>query len=107
MPNPFGPWEDRGFTVYLMTEWKNGKTAEVRTPDYVRDNIHPDLLGGVYSKFAEQVIATPRGLIKANPSGYVESQGNFAKRVAREVAARTGWPCVLEEIGRASCRERV
>jgi UDP-glucose 4-epimerase len=70
--------------------------AEVRTPDYIRDNIHPDLLGGVYSKFAEQVFAAPCGLIKTNPSGYVETQGSFAKRVAREVAARTGWPCGLE-----------
>jgi UDP-glucose 4-epimerase len=33
MPNPFGPWEDRGFTLYLMTaweKWKSGRSADTR-----------------------------------------------------------------------------
>src|SRR5882672_9355262 len=44
LPNPFGPWEEPRFTSYLMTTWKSGKTAEVRTPSYVRDNCHVSLL---------------------------------------------------------------
>ena len=36
------------------------------------------------------------GCAKTNPSGYVEKQGQFAQRIAREVKARTGWACELE-----------
>jgi nucleoside-diphosphate-sugar epimerase len=96
IPNPFGPWEEPRFTAYLMNTWKDGKTAQVMTPDYIRDNIHVDLLAAVYARFSRQLGAAGDGCIKANPSGYVESQGAFASRVAREVKARTGWPCALD-----------
>ena len=43
IPNPFGPFEEPPFTCYLMQSWRDGKTPSVRTPDYVRDNIHADL----------------------------------------------------------------
>jgi hypothetical protein len=33
---------------------------------------------------------------KINPSGYVESQGDFAIRFAREISKRTGFECLLE-----------
>jgi UDP-glucose 4-epimerase len=36
------------------------------------------------------------GFIKTNPGGYIEKQGQFAQRVAREVRERTGWACELE-----------
>jgi nucleoside-diphosphate-sugar epimerase len=96
IPNPFGPWEEPRFTAYLMNAWKEGKTAQVMTPDYIRDNIHVDLLAAVYARFSNQLGAANTGCVKANPSGYVESQGAFASRVAREVKIRTGWPCALE-----------
>jgi hypothetical protein len=35
-------------------------------------------------------------LIRINPSGYAEKQGEFARRVAREIRARRGWACDLE-----------
>jgi UDP-glucose 4-epimerase len=100
IPNPFGPWEEPRFTTYLMRTWKQGKVASVKTPDYLRDNIHADLLTRVYLLFLEQMRAhaerpeTPYR--KINPSGYVESQGAFAERVAREMRPRTGWACGLE-----------
>ena len=95
IPNPFGPMEDPRFTAYLMRTWKEGKPAGVKTPDYVRDNIHADLLAGVYQQFAERVAGSTERLCKMNPSGYIESQGAFALRVAREVKERTKWSCEL------------
>jgi len=96
IPNPFGPWEEPRFTAYLMNTWKQVQTAKVQTPDYVRDNIHVGLLAAAYAKVAEQVVAAPNAVSKLSPSGYVETQGAFAQRVAREVQARTRWPCALE-----------
>jgi nucleoside-diphosphate-sugar epimerase len=98
IPNPFGPFEEPRFTAYLMKTWKQGQVAAVKTPDYVRDNIHVDLLAGVYVRFAEKMSAPneTQGVLKVNPSCYVESQGAFAERVAREVQSRTGWACGLD-----------
>jgi UDP-glucose 4-epimerase len=96
IPNPFGPYEEPRFTTYLMNTWKQGKVASVKTPDYVRDNIHVDLLTGTYVRFVGQVCDGRPGAVKLNPSGYAESQGAFAERVAREVRPRTGWACALE-----------
>jgi nucleoside-diphosphate-sugar epimerase len=95
-PNPFGPWEEPRFTGYLMNTWKARQAAQVKTPDYVRDNIHIDLLAAVYLGFAAQVAGLRAGALKTNPSGYTEAQGVFAQRVAREVRARTGWACAVE-----------
>jgi nucleoside-diphosphate-sugar epimerase len=96
IPNPFGPFEEPRFTAYLMKNWRDGKIAEVKTPDYVRDNIHVDLLAAAYAKFAARVGNANEPLLKINPSGYIEKQGEFALRVAREVKARTGWNCELK-----------
>jgi len=93
IPNPFGPFEEARFTAYLMRDWQAGKMAEVKTPDYVRDNIHVDLLALAYAAFVSRVAAAKAPLLKINPSGYVESQGEFTQRVAREVKIRTGWAC--------------
>jgi len=94
--NPFGPFEEPRFTAYLMRMWKSGKAASVKTPDYLRDNIHVDLLSRLYVQFAARVQGLGAGFAKISPSGYVETQGVFAQRVAREVRARLGWDCELE-----------
>ncbi len=96
IPNPFGPFEEPRFTAYLMKNWREGKTACVKTPDYLRDNIHVDLMAMAYANFVNRVLAQKSGTIKINPSGYVEKQGEFAQRVAREVRQRLGWECRLE-----------
>jgi len=96
IPNPFGPFEEPRFTAYLMRTWRDGRPAEVKTPDYLRDNIHVDLLTAVYVRFVDRVAGLPGGGVKVNPSGYVETQGTFAQRVAREVKSRTGWACELK-----------
>ncbi len=90
--NPFGPFEEPRFCAYLMRQWQAGQMAEVRTPAYVRDNIHVDLLAGAYAVFAERTAAGP-GFARANPSGYVETQGAFAERFAREIGRRTSLDC--------------
>jgi nucleoside-diphosphate-sugar epimerase len=95
IPNPFGPWEDPRFISYLARTWSTGQVATVRTPDYIRDNIHVSLLSAAYVEFAEH-LPHAAAFTKLNPSGYVESQGAFAERVAREMRSRTSWACDLE-----------
>jgi UDP-glucose 4-epimerase len=89
IPNPFGPYEEARFCTFLINTWRKGEIAEVRVPSYVRDNIHVGLLAKVYAEFAG---ATAAGspFARANPSGYVETQGAFALRYAGEVAPRLG-----------------
>jgi len=92
VPNPFGPFEEPRFPAYLLRQWQAGQDAQIRTPAYVRDNIHGDLLAGAYAAFAAKV-ASGSGFMRTNPSGYVETQGAFAERFAREIGARTGLDC--------------
>ena len=94
IPNPFGPFEEPRFCAYLLRQWRAGQAAEVRTPAYVRDNIHVDLLAGAYAVFAERVAART-GVMRTAPSGYVETQGAFATRFAAEIGRRTGLDCGL------------
>lgn len=96
IPNPFGPQEEFRFTSYLAKEWAAGRRPVVGTPVYVRDNIHVSLLARAYLRACETLPDAP-GLTRAAPSGYVESQGAFARRVAREIGARTGWACEVGE----------
>ena len=94
IPNPFGPFEEPRFTAYLVKNWFAGKTPSVETPAYVRDNIHVDLLAKSYAEFVES--APNSGLSHMAPSGYVESQGAFALRFAREMKPRLNLPCDVE-----------
>lgn len=87
IPNPFGPFEEPRFCAYLIKTWREGKAAEVRTPRYVRDNIHVSLLAKVYAGFARATVGGP-AFGRASPTGYVESQGEFAQRFAAEMGPR-------------------
>ncbi len=93
IPNPFGPYEEPRFTHYLMRNWFVGETAVVNTPLYVRDNIHVSLLARMYAQY---VISLADGITRTNPSGYVESQGAFTKRVADEMRNRLSLKCAFE-----------
>lgn len=92
IPNPFGPYEEPRFTAYLVRTWKAGQTPSVNTPRYVRDNIHVSLLAAAYADFAAGLPGAP-GLVRRNPSGYVETQGAFARRFAEAMAPRLGLEC--------------
>ena len=95
IPNPFGPFEESRFTTYLVRSWYQGQTPSINSPAYVRDNIHASLLAKAYVRFLD---AVERGEAadKVNPSGYVESQGMFSRRFAREMQPRLGFDCPLE-----------
>jgi nucleoside-diphosphate-sugar epimerase len=93
--NPFGPYEEPRFTDYLMRSWCCGEAVRVATPRYVRDNIHVDLLAKAYAAFVAGR-DRPGALRRIAPSGYPESQGTFARRVAGEVAPRLGLACAIE-----------
>ena len=92
IPNPFGPFEEPRFCNYLVQSWLKAEVPTVRTPLYVRDNIHVDLLASAYAAFVTSV-PSQNDVIKFNPSFYVESQGAFAVRFAAEMAPRLGIPC--------------
>lgn len=95
MPNPFGEFESKGFTSYLVKNWMNGLVPSVRTPDYVRDNIPVSLLAKCYEGFVSSL--GPESVAsKFNPSGFVSSQGEFAQRFANEMLPRLKIPCPLE-----------
>jgi nucleoside-diphosphate-sugar epimerase len=93
IPNPFGPYEEPRFTHYLIKSWFAGAKPPVNTPAYVRDNIHVSLLAKVYAHF---VATMADGISRINPSGYIESQGSFAHRLAGEMRGRLGLKCELE-----------
>jgi UDP-glucose 4-epimerase len=95
IPNPFGPLEEARFTSYLLNSWLTGEVPVVRTPEYVRDNIHVSLLARAYVAFASGLGDEP-GLTAFNPSEYRESQRAFSVRVANEMESRLGRPCPVE-----------
>jgi len=97
IPNPFGPLDKPGFTTYLLDTWSTGARAQVRTPEYVRDNIPVDRLALEYVGACDQMLATPPERWEwVEPAGFQEPQGVFARRFADEVRSRTGWACELE-----------
>ena len=93
--NPFGPLEEPRFTAYLMKNWFAGNTPAVNTPAYVRDNIHVSLLALAYREFAENLLSGA-SLQRSNPSGYVETQGEFAERFAAAMRERLDLSCELD-----------
>ena len=95
IPNPFGPYEEPRFTSYLARTWYKGETPAIKTPDYVRDNIHVSLLAKEYNRFLD-ILKNSTGFVKLGPSGYVGSQGAFAYQVAEEMKKRLGLACDLE-----------
>lgn len=93
IPNPFGAFEEPRFCDYLLSCWSKGQTASVNTPAYVRDNVPISLLAPGYARFAEALPES--GAYKLNPGYYVESQGAFAQRYAREMSMRLEIECPL------------
>lgn len=91
IPNPFGPYEEPRLTSFLIQEWSKKVTAVIKTPDYIRDNIHVSLLAAAYADFV-----TSTRLVNCSPSGYVESQGAFVLRFAEAMRTRLGLPCQVD-----------
>ena len=93
--NPFGPFEEPRFCAYLIKTWRAGQVAEVRTPSYLRDNIHVDLLALAYANFVKRTVETGRSE-RFGPMGYVETQGAFTERYARAMRPRLGLDCSVK-----------
>lgn len=87
IPNPFGPYEEPRFCNYLVQNWAKGIIPSVKTPDYVRDNIHVDLLACAYALAVEQ---KSQGITAINPSGNAATQKEFTQKFAREIGKRLG-----------------
>ena len=85
-----------------MKSWFSRLVPSVGTPAYTRDNIHVSLLAKVYEQFAKQIWS---GVLRINPSGYVESQGCFAQRLAIEMEKRLGFACEVKLNEQASFLE--
>jgi len=94
IPNPFGPFEEMRLTSYLVREWYAGREPEMKTPEYVRDNIPVSLLACVYTDFLTNEVdeSNPR---YARPSFYVETIRAFGERFAGEMHTRLGCDCSL------------
>jgi nucleoside-diphosphate-sugar epimerase len=95
VPNPFGPYEEPRFCDHLMRCWSAGRTAEVKSPDYTRDNIHVSLVAAAYVDMVAGIGALP-AFAHLAPSLYAERQGAFAERFAREIGGRLGLACALD-----------
>ncbi|QQE12532.1 NAD(P)-dependent oxidoreductase [Planctomycetota bacterium] len=107
IPNPFGVFEEPRFTNYLCKTWANHQIPKVMTPDYVRDNIHVSLLSKAYVMFAESLLKS-QDYKQLNPSGYVETQGAFTRRFAREMQKRIAFEFPVDfELQKAFIEPRI
>lgn len=102
--NPFGPFEEPRFGAYLVNTWRRGETAEIRTPRYLRDNIHVDLLALAYARFVRDTVESGVGR-HFGPCGYIETQGSFARRVAAELGPRLGLDCHVRSLKQTDTSE--
>ena len=94
IPNPFGALEEDRFTTYLAKQWLLGLVAEVKYPQYIRDNIPVTLLAKSYASFAEG-FAKKQENLKINPSFCPESQEKFSSNFSKEMEKRFKRPCPL------------
>ena len=96
IPAPFGPWEEGRLVWSLFQAWTEGRAAEIRTPDYVRDHVPVPYLAMAYAEAAGRMLAGGNDLV-FRPSGFVERVGDFARRVARHAQSETGLACEIVE----------
>ncbi|WP_309091840.1 NAD-dependent epimerase/dehydratase family protein [Phenylobacterium sp.] len=96
IPAPFGPWEEGRLVWSLFQAWTQGRSAEIRTPDYVRDHVPVPYLARAYAEAAGRMLE-PGAERAFRPSGYVERIGDFARRVARHVRMQTDMACEIVE----------
>lgn len=96
IPSPYGPLEEPRFGAYLFRSWFAGETPVVKTPLYVRDHIAAGPLAAAYADCVRAALDGGAGEVVARPSGWIASQGDFARRVAEAARTRLGLACPLE-----------
>ena len=92
IPNPFGELDNPKLIDYLCREWYANRQPQIRTPLYIRDNIHVELLAKAYAYWLEKM-STQEGTSVFAPCGYVSSMADFVDLVAKEMRPRLGLPC--------------
>lgn len=105
IPAPFGPWEEGRIVWSLFQAWTQGRPGEVRTPAYVRDHLPAPLLARAYVQAALAMLDAGADEVRFRPSGMVTRVGDFARRTAEEVRARTGMACEVLEHPQAAFPE--
>ena len=99
IPSPYGAFEERRFGWHLFRTWFAGGVPQVRTPAYMRDHIPAPMLAAAYADHLATLLAAPAAAKAAGvrrPSGWIASQGDFARKVAREASARLDRDCPLD-----------
>lgn len=105
IPSPYGPFEERRFGWHLFRSWFAGETPQVRTPLYIRDHLPAPQLAGAYAACLTRWLDGGGGERIARPSGWIASQGDFARRVAAEAGRRLAVACPLELANQTSFEE--
>jgi nucleoside-diphosphate-sugar epimerase len=94
IPSPYGPFEQqRSFPAYLFRSWRAGETPMVRTPRYLRDHLPAPRLARAYAEHLTALLRDPAAPAVARTSGWIATQGDFARKVAAEAALRLGRDC--------------
>lgn len=92
IPNPFGALDNPKLIDYLCQEWFAEWTPLIKTPLYVRDNIHVELLAKSFVYWLEHM-PKDKGDSVFSPSGYVSNMGDFVALVAKEMQTRLELEC--------------
>ncbi|MCH2154714.1 MAG: hypothetical protein MK080_01785 [Opitutales bacterium] len=97
LANPFGIYETRGISKYLLNQWFTNSPAKINFPNIVRDNIPVTFAAREYHKLVQSVFYCSHicGII-SKPSFYAESLNEFAKRLKQEVQRRISLECELD-----------
>lgn len=96
IPSPYGVDEEPRFPWYLFKTWFEGRAAVVRTPYVVRDHIAVPQLAKAYSQSARRILEGEADRFTVRPSGWIATQGDFAKRLAASARDRLMLSCPLE-----------
>jgi nucleoside-diphosphate-sugar epimerase len=97
IPSPYGPFEQqRSFPAYLFRSWFAGETPVVRTPLYLRDHLPAPQLARAYALHLASLLGDAAAREVARPSGWIATQGDFARKVAQEAARRLGRDCPVD-----------
>ena len=94
IPSPYGAYEQKRFPWHLFRSWFAGETPNVRTPLYLRDHLAAPLLGAAYAEYLQALLSRGAAPV-ARPSGWIATQGDFARKLAAEAARRLGRQCPL------------
>ena len=92
IPNPFGAFDNRKMASIFLEQWLNHKTAQVFIPDYIRDNIHVELLALGYANWIQSFLNPDIQDTTFLPSGYRMSVNKFVSYFAEAMRPRLDAP---------------